>query len=207
MLRFVDYKGIDATLSSIKVQLTDRKNHQWNNNVRAVHFKYNSDRNNNEWGLEYDGHESDMEALVSDTGINKLIIRQCTEHKNEEGNYTKLNDSDISNLYSTLTYVIYTNDKVDNTNGDNETTDPEEPDNGNPDNGNGTQEPDNEEPDGGNGSQKPESPSTDNDPDDDRPINDHDELTCAEKYGDGYIWSDKYGACVFKFMIVDTATR
>ena len=125
-----------------------------------------------------------MEALASDTGINKLIIRQCTEHKNEEGNYTKLNDSDISNLYSTLTYVIYTNDKVDNTNGDNETTDPEEPDNGNPDNGNGTQEPDN-----------------------DRPINDHDELTCAEKYGDGYIWSDEYDACVIKFMIVDTATR
>ncbi len=179
MLRFVDDKGIDTTLSNIKVQLTNLNdnNNAWSDDAPTVHLKYNNNRNEDEWGLEFDGYQNDMDALVSDTGINKLIIRQCTKHKNEKGNYTDLNDSDISNLYSTLTYVIYTNDKVDNT-------------------------------DGGNGSQKPESPSTDNDPDKDRPINDHDELTCAEKYGDGYIWSDEYNACIpGVIVIVDTSAR
>ena len=30
---------------------------------------------------------------------------------------------------------------------------------------------------------------------------------CQKEFGDEYIWSDEYDACVIKFMIVDTATR
>ena len=57
-----------------------------------------------------------------------------------------------------------------------------------------------------------EAPSPTPDPTPERPSSPSKDLPsntkeCQKEFGDEYIWSDEYDACVIKFMIVDTSTR
>ena len=132
MLRFVRDDGVDATLNNIKVQILTAKeepseNGKWDwsgwkeNSTKEEeqHLYYYGRRDKNTYGMEYSPTGGNITLTdKTETGWNKLAVRQCLEHGvststgTGDGNYTEngslrqdLKGQDISNLFSSVMLV------------------------------------------------------------------------------------------------------
>ena len=126
MVQFAAGDDVDTTLHNIKADLAngvwydpEKKQMNWQeadwteeaDKEYVLHLEFA-----NEGGqLDYGPNETGGKLAIEITeGWSKLLIRQCTEHKSNSGNYTNLGDRDITNLFSGTVTVRVKNDRIGN---------------------------------------------------------------------------------------------
>ena len=141
MLRFVRDDGVDATLNNIKVQILTAKeepseNGKWDwsgwkeNSTKEEeqHLYYYGRRDENTYGMEYSPTDDKITLKAkTETGWNKLAVRQCLKHEGSttsgtvDDSYTEsgslrqdLGTRDISNLFSSVMLVTVENEPKNN---------------------------------------------------------------------------------------------
>lgn len=129
MVQFAAEDDVDTTLHNIKAALAGNVIYQDNQDNQDSKMSWDEakwDGENvlhlefaNEGGqLDYGPNKTGEKLAIETTeGWSKLLIRQCTEHKSNSGNYTDLAEQgkqDITNLFSGTVTVRVENDRTGN---------------------------------------------------------------------------------------------
>lgn len=123
MVQFAAEDDVDTTLHNIKAALAGNVIYQDNQDSKmswdeakwdgedVLHLEFANEGGQLDYGPNETGGKLAIEIAE---GWSKLLIRQCTEHKSNSGNYTNLGDRDITNLFSGTVTVRVKNDRIGN---------------------------------------------------------------------------------------------